>query len=65
MPPDDSPVLALRTRIEHEQGRWVVYADAVCIPDRDDYVVTHRIGDYATREQALVAARLIERTANR
>jgi hypothetical protein len=62
--PHDSPVIAVRTRIEQERGRWVVYVDAICVPDHDDYVLTHRISDHATADRARIAAQWIERIAN-
>lgn len=65
VPPDDSPVIALHTRVEYERGRWVVYVDAVCIPEREEYVIIHRISDHARRELAEIAARWIARTANK
>lgn len=64
-PADDSPVITLHTRIEYERGRWVVYADAVCIPETDEYVITHRISDHPRREAAELAAKWITRTASK
>jgi len=61
----DSPVLGVRVRVEFEEGRWVVWMDAITIPDREDYVISHRLGDYASREQAGVAARWMRRGAEK
>lgn len=61
----DSPVLTVRTRVEAERGRWVLHLDVVRIPDHDDYVVTHRLGDYASHAEAMTIARFVERGANR
>jgi hypothetical protein len=60
-----SPVLDVRIRVESDAGRWVVWMDAVTIPDREDYVITHRLGDYATREHAEIAARWMQRSAEK
>jgi hypothetical protein len=57
--------LAARTRIAREHGRWVVTLEVLMIPDRDDYVIAHRIADYPTEAAATVAARWIERAAQR
>lgn len=61
------PARALRATavITEEQGRWVVSLTVLTIPDRDDYVTTHRIADYATRRAAEVAARWIAGAADR
>lgn len=64
-PRDDSPVVSVHTRVEYERGRWVVYVDAICIPDTDDYVITHRISDHPTQSRAELAATWITRTANK
>ncbi len=61
----DSPVLGVRVRVEFDAGRWVVWMDAITIPDREDYVISHRLGDYASREQADVAARWMRRSAEK
>ena len=60
-----SPVLGIHLRIEEDAGRWVVWMDAITIPDREEYVVTHRIGDYPTRERAELAARWMRRGAEK
>jgi len=65
VPSDGSPVIALYTRVEYERGRWVVYADAVCIPETEEYVITHRISDHPRKEAAVLAAQWIGRTANK
>jgi hypothetical protein len=64
-PTRESPVLGIRVRVELDAGRWVVWMDAITIPDREDYVMSHRLGDYATREQADVAARWVQRGAEK
>lgn len=56
---------AVRARIEGERGRWVLYLEVLMVPDRDDYIVTHRIADYPTRRHAEVAARWIVSAAGR
>jgi len=57
--------LAVRAIIEHDRGRWALHLEVAMIPDREDYVVRHRIADYATEREAQVAARWITAAAER
>ncbi|HNV76168.1 MAG: AP2 domain-containing protein [Gemmatimonadetes bacterium] len=57
--------LAAHADVEPEGGRWVVYLVVTMIPDRDDYVVRHRIADYPTERHARIAARWIVGAASR
>jgi hypothetical protein len=43
----------------------VLHLEVTMIPDREDYVVRHRIADYATEQEALVAARWMRAAAAR
>ncbi len=65
IPPIPGDAIAVRAFIEHERGRWVVFLEITMVPDRDDYVVTHRIADYSSRADADVAARWMVRAAGR
>lgn len=66
------PAVGLKTEVEEENGRWVVYMD-VCFwredVSKEDLNplenVRKRIRDYATKREAEVAAHWIERTADR
>lgn len=57
--------LAVRAIIERSHGRWVLSLEVTMIPDREDYVVRHRIADYATEREAQVAARWTVAAAER
>lgn len=57
--------LDARCTVTREQGRWVLWLEVLMIPDRDDFVVRHRIRDFATERDALVAARWTARAARR
>jgi hypothetical protein len=63
--PFPGDALTVRAIIEPERGRWVLTLEIVMVPDTDDYIVRHRIADYATRERAEVAAKWIVSAANR
>ncbi|MFN8667383.1 MAG: hypothetical protein U0164_09370 [Gemmatimonadaceae bacterium] len=67
MAPPTTPrdAIAVRAIIEGERGRWVVYLEVTMVPDRDDYLVTHRIADYPTQRHAEIAARWIVSAAGR
>ena len=56
-------------RIEHENGRWVVYLNVQSWePNDDENPVTNnwkRINDYSTEEDAKVAASWFQKSANR
>ena len=54
-------------RIEHEQGRYVVYLDVYMVNAKGEPsgVVSRRIQEHATRRKAEIAARWIERAARR
>lgn len=64
-PPFPDQALAVRAIIEPERGRWVVLLEVTMIPDRDDYVVRHRIADYPSQRHAEIAARWIVGAAAR
>ena len=55
------------TRIEFEQGRFVVYLDLIFVDraGRLQSAEAKRINDYPTRAKAEIAARWIERAATR
>lgn len=63
--PFPADALAVRAIIEPVGGRWVVVLEVTMIPDREDYVVRHRIADYPTQRHAEVAARWIVGAASR
>lgn len=65
IPPIPGDAIAVRAFVEHQRGRWVVYLEITMVPDREDYLVTHRIADYSTRSDADVAARWMVRAAGR
>lgn len=64
-PPFPEQALAVRAIVEAERGRWVVWLEVTMIPDRDDYLVRHRIADYPTQRHAEIAARWIVGAAAR
>ena len=57
------------TRVVSENGRWVVLLNVMSWePTDDEHPVTNnwkRINDYATEQEAAVAASWIEKSANR
>jgi hypothetical protein len=61
--------LEAMTRVEHENGRWVVYLNVPTweSADEESPVTNHwkRINDYANRSEADVAAVWYQRSANR
>ena len=61
--------VAAKAFIEEEAGRWVVYLEAGFWEeeqiDNPTQTTRHRIADYATRQEAEVAARWMERGADR
>ncbi|MEM8961741.1 MAG: hypothetical protein AAGD38_09695 [Acidobacteriota bacterium] len=60
--------LDAQTYVIEENGRWVVYLDVALASDRSDEpfrVVRRRIRDFATMDEAEVAARFIGRGASR
>jgi hypothetical protein len=63
------PAVGVKTQIEQEKGRWVVYMDLSFwredAPDNPLEIVRRRISDYGTRREAEVAAHWMERTADR
>lgn len=61
--PDDA--LEVRPIIEPESGRWVVFLEVLFVPDREPWVVRHRVRDFATEEQAAIAARWMVGAAQR
>lgn len=69
-PAANSVALEGITRIEQEQGRWVVWLN---VPFWDEAATEenpvenhwHRISDYGRESDALVAARMIECSVNR
>ena len=63
--PFPDQALAARSIIEAESGRWVVYLEATIIPDREGYIVRHRIADYPSQRHAEIAARWIVGAASR
>lgn len=63
--PFPDQAIAVRAIIEPHDGRWVVFLEVTMIPDRDVYVVTHRIADYPTQRHAEIAARWIVGAASR
>lgn len=63
--PEHSTVLAVNARLTPEDGRWTVYLDVISMPDRHDYIATHRVGDYASRNRATLAAMWMLRRAER
>jgi hypothetical protein len=63
--PFPDQAIAVRAIIEQHDGRWVVLLQVTMIPDRDDYIVTHRIADYPTQRHAEIAARWIVGAASR
>lgn len=63
--PFPDQAIAVRAIIEQHDGRWVVLLEVTMIPDRDDYIVTHRIADYPTQRHAEIAARWIVGAASR
>ena len=54
--PDHSRVLCVNARVSAEASHWVVDLDVVMIPDHDDYIETHRMGEYPSRNRATMAA---------
>ena len=63
--PFPADALSVRAIIDEEKGRWVVTLEVLFVPDRPDYLVRHRIADYATRERAEVAAKWMVSAADR
>lgn len=68
-PPHSFVALEAMIRITQDQGRWVVYLN---VPFWDPRVDQHpvsnrwkRINDYATKQEAEVAAHWYQRSANR
>lgn len=61
--PNQGAVLAVNARLTPEGDRWSVYLDVISMPDRDDYITTHRMGDYASRNRATLAAMWMLRRA--
>ncbi len=62
------PSLGLRAEVRQENGRWVVYLCSVFwAADLDTplQTVVRRIKDYSTKREAEVAARWMERCADR
>lgn len=61
--------LGVTRRIEPEQGRWAVYLDITMWDETNRsnplHTIRRRVRDYATREQAEVAAKWMERAAER
>lgn len=61
--------LGVASRIELERGRWVVYLDVTMWDEGGQsdplQVVRRRIADYSTQSQAKVAAKWMERVAER
>jgi hypothetical protein len=54
--PDRSAVLSVNARVVAAADRWAVQLSVVMMPDRDDYVVEHCVGDFASRSRATIAA---------
>jgi hypothetical protein len=63
--PFPAQALSVRSIIERRDARWVLTLEVTMIPDRDDYIVRHRIADYATEREARVAARWMVAAAAR
>lgn len=61
--------LGVASRIELEKGRWVVYLDVTIWDEASRsnplQVIRRRIADYSTPSQAEVAAKWMERAAER
>lgn len=58
----------VKTRIEKEKGRWVVYLDVTFWEPEEEFpmkTLTHRIRDFSAKRQAEVAAEVYRRTADR
>ncbi len=57
------------TRVENENGRWVVYLNVqTWEPDNEGHPVTNnwkRINDFSTESEAFVAASWYQRSANK
>ncbi len=66
-----SRAVGARTYVEHEKGRWVVYMEVTEWMDdaapgaNPTRIRTIRIEEYPTQARAQVAARWMERTADR
>ena len=66
------PAVGLKATIEEERGRWILYLD-LCFwretcTEKDLSpleMIRKRIRDYSTKRDAEIAARWIERTADR
>lgn len=64
--PDHSAVLSVNARVVPLADRWTVYLSVVMMPDRDDYVVSHCLGDFASRSRAtMVALSMLQRAERR
>ena len=56
------------TRVENENGRWVVYLNVPSWDQDDENPITNdwkKINDYSTEKEANVAASWFERSANK
>ncbi len=67
--PDNFHPLEAETRVLYEQGRWVVMLNVMSWePDDDTHPIQNRwmrINDYSSEQEAQVAAKWIEKSANR
>ncbi len=67
-PDKNSVPLDAITRVENENGRWVVYLNVPTWDQGDENPITNhwkRINDYSTASDAAVAASWYERSANK